>query len=116
MPTVFFAKLSLLLLYHRLFNVATDIRYGVYFGIGINLIISIVISFGYIFMPKMRDKMNMAYTIGVVNVVSDLYLIILPTFAVSRLQLSLKKKVGVMAIFMTGSLQVYSFRFHLCFY
>lgn len=42
--------------------------------------------------------------LGVVNVVSDVYLILLPLPAVWSLDLSLRRKVGVSAMFFTGSM------------
>lgn len=41
---------------------------------------------------------------GVVNVASDLYLIVLPLPAVWALNLPLRRKVGISAIFLTGSM------------
>lgn len=79
-------------------------RYCILLGIGINFIIYTIIMFGFIFLTDTKDQLNMSYAIGTVNVVSDLYLIILPIIAVSRLHLSLKKKIGILAIFLTGSL------------
>ena len=40
--------------------------------------------------------------IGIVNIISDLYLIILPLPAVWSLNMAFGRKVGVLAIFLTG--------------
>ena len=44
------------------------------------------------------------FLLGVKNVGSDIYILIIPIWAVSKLQLAPVKKLGVMAIFLTGSL------------
>lgn len=44
------------------------------------------------------------YILGAKNVGSDIFILIIPVLAVSNLQLAIGKKIGVMAIFLTGSL------------
>ena len=46
----------------------------------------------------------LAITQGVVNVVTDLYVLILPLAMVARLQLSPQRRIGIVAIFLTGLL------------
>ena len=45
----------------------------------------------------------MVVIFGAASVVSDLYLVILPLPAVWSLQLPFRKKIGVSAMFLTGS-------------
>lgn len=40
--------------------------------------------------------------LGVMNVFSDVYILCVPTAAISKLQLSKKKKIGVMLVYITG--------------
>lgn len=54
--------------------------------------------------PECRRTRELGIAIGVVNVVSDLYLILIPLPAVWCLQLPLRRKVGVVAMFLTGSM------------
>jgi hypothetical protein len=42
-------------------------------------------------------------TLGVVNLVNDLYLLIIPLPAIVKLKLVPRKKIGVMLIFLTGA-------------
>lgn len=43
-----------------------------------------------------------SYSVGIFNVVTDFYLLILPLPAVWSLQLPIRQKIGVSAIFLTG--------------
>ena len=49
-----------------------------------------------------RQTRPLVIILGVVNIISDLYLILLPLPAVWSLQLPLSRKVGVSAMFLTG--------------
>ena len=51
-----------------------------------------------------RQFIMIGYVRGPFNVVSDFYLLLLPLPAVWQLQLPLQKKLGISAIFLTGSL------------
>ena len=46
--------------------------------------------------------------LGIMNVVSDVYILCVPTAAISKLQLSKKRKIGVMLVFVTGVMYVLS--------
>jgi hypothetical protein len=50
-----------------------------------------------------RD-LNLGYVISAFNVLSDIYLLAIPIPVVWKLQLPLRRKFGVIAIFMTGFL------------
>lgn len=120
-PTVFFAKLSLLLLYHRIFSPDRWTRLFIYFGIGVIFIVytitaSILVGLciprkgeGWALAlrsSRCRDTMVMTYVQGIFNIVSDFYVLVLPLPVVWKLQLPLRKKIGVSAVFMTGLLSV----------
>ncbi|MCJ1346583.1 hypothetical protein MMC31_004801, partial [Peltigera leucophlebia] len=50
--------------------------------------------------------MVMTYVQGIFNIVSDFYVLVLPLPVVWKLQLPLRKKIAVSAVFMTGLLSV----------
>lgn len=56
-------------------------------------------------MPICVDNVeNLALATSIVNLVSDIYLLVLPLPLVMKLQISKKRKIGLVAIFMTGIL------------
>ena len=115
--TTFRAKLSLLLLYLRIFSVKQILRYLIYLGIAFNicLIIAQLILFSYFrsprpgaaWDPKIEERDKTFFILVVFasfNMVLDLYILLLPWPAVLKLQLPLRKKIDLMVIFMTGIL------------
>ena len=119
-PITFCAKLSLFLLYYRLFGRHQWIRHLVYLGIGsvFAMYTAGMIVYGYLCLPRpgqswieaglssrCHDQFIMiGYVRGPFNVLSDLFLLLLPLPAVWQLHLPLRKKVGTYGIFLTGSL------------
>ena len=59
---------------------------------------------GFCFLQDYKFALYTNYLFGVKNVLSDLYILIIPIWAVSKLQLGTGKRIGLMAIFLTGSL------------
>ena len=121
-PIILIVKISLFLLYFRIFSRIWRTKMLIYFGIGVNTVFyaistTLVLYFcgpthGHNFIQAFADYncVVQARTLADVqasfNIASDIYLLCIPIPVVSRLQLSKKKKVGVSAIFMTGSLSV----------
>ena len=118
-PTIFFTKLSLLLLYLRIFSPDQKARYAIYFGIIANLIFYMVttIFFGVWCIPRpeqtwlessqtprCQQSVIMDYPQGIFGVISDLYIFVLPMPNIVKLNLPYRKKVGIAAIFAVGSL------------
>lgn len=119
-PTIFFAKLSIFLLYLRAFGPNRPVRYLTYLGIGINLAFHAGASFVYAYLCVPRPSetwlqgqtshrcldraTTMAYAQGIFGIVSDLFIWLLPLPVIWSLHMPLKKKVGVSAIFATGLL------------
>lgn len=102
-PAYFFTKLSLLLLYFRLFSPAKLFKYLILAGIATCFLAYTTCMLSYIFLdPLLLLKVN--YATGAFNVFSDLYILFLPIVAVSQLQLPKAKKLGVMLIFLSGGL------------
>ena len=54
--------------------------------------------------PRCQESIRYGEVQGVFNLVGDIYLLILPMPAVWALQITRRKKFGIMAIFMTGFL------------
>ena len=78
-------------------------RIAIQVGIAVCLVTYTVM----IFLPIWIEITSLPYAndyLGIINIVSDAYLVCLPTLAVNRLQLPLKKKIGVMLIFLSGVL------------
>lgn len=113
------AKLSLLFLYLKIFRPNARLRYFIYFGIAFNILFytSVMVAFLIIYMPRkgeslltllykprIRTGVTVAIVQGAVNVGSDLYILCLPILGVWQLQAPLSKKIGISAIFMTGTL------------
>ena len=121
-PIAFCAKLSLFLLYYRLFGRHQWIRYLVYLGIGsaAAMYTASMVVYGYLCLPHHGQSwieaglssrchnqfIMIGYVRGPFNVLSDLYLLFLPLPAVWQLQLPLRKRIGIAGIFLTGSLWV----------
>ena len=102
-PTYFFTKLSLLLLYFRLFSPDKIFKYLIMTGIAVCFIAYTTGMFCYIFLNQwLLLKVNDA--IGAFNVFSDIYILCIPLTAISRLRLPRGKKIGVMVIFLSGIL------------
>ena len=103
-PAYFFTKLAILLLYYRLFAPNKLVRWGIYVGVVCNFLIYTSFMFVFIYVPVMNDVagVRLADAIAIYNVLSDVYLFILPMFAVSTLHMAPRKKLGLVAIFLTG--------------
>lgn len=117
---MFLAKLSILLLYLRIFQVDRQTRILVYIAVIWNAALSLadMIGFGILCVPlpgrswqrASRDRkcrvvaLMFSLVTGVVNFCSDLFIIGIPIPAVWNLQLRTSKKLGVIAIFATGGL------------
>ena len=104
-PTMLCVKMSLLLLYLRIFSPDKVTRYLIYVGmtfcIGAYITIMFVTIFTNVIILIAANK-----TLGVVNFTSDVYILFVPLTVVSKLQLSTKKKIGFMMVFMTGIMSV----------
>lgn len=117
---MFLVKLSLLLLYLRIFTSVRHLRILIFVGIAFHLALyttSFVLEFVFCY-PRQGQSFLMSFTApscarhaaklgiaqGVGNIISDFGLLIPPLPVVWKLQLSFQKKIGVITIFMTGFL------------
>lgn len=118
-PFVFFIKLSLLLLYLQIFDCLLWLKCLVWIGIvvtglfyfsGMIAVLAMCVpQHGESYLeslasPKCGGTKVLSLVIGAFNIISDLYLLIIPLPAIWSLQLPLRKKVGVVMVFMTGLL------------
>lgn len=114
---MFFAKLALFLMYYRIFALNRWTRIAIYFGIILNGLFYFASCIGLIILciPRRSESWtSMTYATrcyhaeamgdvqGIFGLVSDLYIFILPLPVLFRLQMSLKKKLGITAVFLTG--------------
>ncbi|KAA6414778.1 MAG: hypothetical protein FRX48_01528 [Lasallia pustulata] len=119
-PLCLAAKLSLYLLYLRIFNPSVRTTYLVYIGITftavfhtaslLNNVISCTPRGGHTFLEAVANpKCTVsAITVGIVraaiNALIDFFMLYIPMPVVWTLQLPMRRKIGVCAIFMTGLL------------
>ena len=117
-PTMLATKLSILFMYLRLFmpvgqrKTSLFTRFIIWFDILFYLSILIVSITGCVprhklwkrWVPgKCVNEQALLLVTAVINVFSDLSTLILPIGCIWRLQLSLKRKLAISAIFATGS-------------
>ncbi|KAL3476535.1 hypothetical protein BJX99DRAFT_270360 [Aspergillus californicus] len=101
----YFTKLTLLLLYLRLFEQNRPVKLGIWAGIIVCSLYYTITMFLYIFLDPV-DQIDLIYASAIVGVITDVYIICLPLCAVAQLHLNRTKKWRVAAVFMTGLLAV----------
>ncbi|MCJ1466366.1 hypothetical protein MMC07_004985 [Pseudocyphellaria aurata] len=119
-PCIWLIKLALFVLYLEIFGLLLWLRYLVLTGAFVSGAFYIASMIGFIVMcgpkdgqsqlsylkalagPECTRATQLGNAVGVFNVVSDIYLILIPLPAVWSLQMPLRKKVGASAIFLTG--------------
>ena len=121
-PCIWGVKLSLFVLYLEVFGLVTWLRYCAYAGIVItgSFYFAAMILFTVLCAPQ-HGQSQMSYlsalasarcaksravvlALGIINIISDLYLITLPLPALWSLQMPLRRKLGVAAMISTGSM------------
>lgn len=115
--TMFFAKLALFLLYYRIFARNRWTRIAIYLGITINggFYLASIVAILVLCVPRRGESWTsityatrctraevMGDVQGIFGLVSDLYIFILPLPVLYNLQMSLRKKLGITAVFLTG--------------
>ena len=116
---LFFAKLSLFLLFLRLFSPNRKLKYLVYFGImfSATLSLSSVLVSGILCSPRpgqpwddigviIRCSTERYFAViqGVLNMFLDFYILYLPIPVLWKLHLPVRKRIGLIGVFMTGSM------------
>ena len=107
-PTMLCVKLSLLWLYLRIFSLIKVTKYLIYAGMTFCTGAYITIMFVNIF-ANINTLIAANKALGVVNFASDVYILFVPLTTVAKLQLSTKRKIGILLVFMTGIVYVPSY-------
>ena len=112
-----FAKLSFFLLYIQLFRPMKWLRYCSYAGATVNVLFYasvLIATFAFtvpgpgqtlqqvVQSPREARARTLPIPVASMSLVLDVYILILPVAGVSQLQLPIRRKVGVIAVFFTG--------------
>ena len=118
-PTLFFAKGAILLLYLRIFTPNKRMKYSIWLGLAWDFLlywsgIPIATLYGT---PRIGQSWDVVATTetranlttfalvqGVLSVVLDFYIFILPIPIVSKLPISLKQRLSILGVFATAIL------------
>lgn len=115
---MFLVKLSLLLLYFRIFSVNKRMELLIRIGIGIQIVFYLAyvatyatlnvvcVSASSLSKPLCTNTWIIVEVQGTINVATDFYILALPVIMVTQLQLTFRRKLGVIAVFMTGLVSV----------
>lgn len=114
-------KLSLFIFYHRLFKIDEIVRWLIYGGItacGVFYSVCFVVILSIMIPSPNQPNTNTSWTlhysrnsdhnenvwlaVGIFGIISDIYLLMIPIRSVYQLQLPIKRKLGVIAIFLVG--------------
>jgi hypothetical protein len=113
--SLFLGKCCILSLYYRIFRHITLVHYQIYSTIVLTLpilVASVLIPIWTLWKtvelaaPKKLELSRLTLAVGITKLVVDVVILYIPIPIVLRMNLSRKKKIGVMAIFLTGSMQV----------
>ena len=109
-----FTKLSILFLFFRLFSPSPKAKVWIYIGIAMTLFTHVVGTILAITLCTPSDPIGYSHcasrldildiVISSLNILSDFYILILPLFVVSKLQIRRNRKLGILAVFSTGVL------------
>ncbi|KAK3367924.1 hypothetical protein B0H63DRAFT_87694 [Podospora didyma] len=100
-PAVGFTKLALLLFYYRLFKANDTTRIGSLIGIAIVVPLYTTLFFLFIFLD-IDGSWRANKAMAIMNIATDIGILILPLTAVVGLHLDKNKKIGLIALFSTG--------------
>ncbi len=112
--TILLVKLSILLLYLRIFQVDRVLKWLVYGGIIFQtLFYTAMVLVSIVTLTQCDSALALSKKIckdqsipiivqGVVNTITDFYVLVLPIARVVQLQIPFRRKVGLSAIFLTG--------------
>jgi hypothetical protein len=104
MPTYLMTKLALLLLFYRIFSPKAVYKWAIIVGCVILVLAYIPAMFIFIFAGSRSVLIPTSYGIACINLITDVYIFVLPMMAVNSLHLPLARKIGVGAIFAAGLL------------
>jgi uncharacterized membrane protein YidH (DUF202 family) len=119
LPASGFVKMSLFIQYYALFKVKRYVRISVYVAGTLTAAFYSILTILYfaICSPRRGESMleltlsrryqrfsNMSLAVGIISMLLDWILLVLPITAVWKLQLSTARKIGVIFVFATGAL------------
>lgn len=120
MPLITFIKVSILLFFLRIFSANKTVRWGAWGGIIIISLAYLVLFFRTVFICQPIQKAwspatpghcvkrgVIPYTAGGINVISDIYILLLPIPCIYGLNLKRSRKWKVMAVFSVGLLYLF---------
>ncbi|KAI1820249.1 hypothetical protein F4861DRAFT_533806 [Xylaria intraflava] len=99
-----FTKLAILILYYRVFSPKPLFRWAILGGCAVVIPIYIAFFFIYIFGKTIQILVPTSYAVAIVNLITDVYLFLLPMFAIGSLNLPTVRKFGAAGIFAAGAL------------
>lgn len=111
---IFFTKLSISLLYIRIFSVQRTFKYFVYAGIGfcaltyaayLGINIATIVQCASPFsitLPLCAHAQAITIALSAINVATDVYIIALPISSILHLKLRRRQKIGLLAVFLSG--------------
>ena len=115
-PAIYFVKLSALLLIHHIFGVNKTLRYFIYGGIIFlsafclfNIAVfsvaeALCVTAANLTTPYCAHLWISSIIQGVLNTLTDIYVLVLPISMILRLRLPKKRKIGICLTFLTGLL------------
>jgi uncharacterized membrane protein YidH (DUF202 family) len=119
LPASGFVKMSLFIQYYTLFKVKRYVRISVYIAGTLTAAFYSILTILYFATcsPRRGESMlqlmlsrrylqfaNMSLAVGIISMLLDWILLVLPITAVWRIQLSTARKIGVVLVFATGAL------------
>lgn len=104
MATYLFAKLALLLLYRRLFAAKAAFRWAVLLGCVVTIGTHVTFGFLFVFLKGFEVMLHVGYALAWVDLMTDVYLWVLPLAAVMSLNMPGLRKLGVGLLFSVGLL------------
>lgn len=104
MPTYLMTKLALFILFYRIFSMKKWFKWAIYFGVAVVASAYLTVMFIFIFGKDQHLLVSTQYGIACINLISDVYLLLLPLGAINSLQLPTSRKIGVAAVFALGLL------------
>ena len=110
---IFFIKVSICLLYLRIFGVERSFRLNVYGGIVFCAIFylfclawfiaTVTLCWGPSILGVCANAETITLTTSVLNVCTDVYLLVLPIRSVLKMQLRQRQRVRLLFVFLSGS-------------
>jgi hypothetical protein len=110
---MFLGKCCVLTFYYHIFGHITRVRYQIYGAhlLALSLILSSILMPIWIgpqawkgSVPKGSQSSKLTIAVGVIKLVTDLVILYIPIPVVLKMKLSKRKKIGVLATFLTGSM------------